>query len=71
MTSWEDVLIRPASTQPPDRREARARRRAAPPTLDARLQPDTPEAQEVRHADRERLLERRIARMLVVDVRDG
>ena len=37
----------------------------------ARLQPDTPDAQEVRHADRERLLERRIARMLVVDVRDG
>lgn len=36
----------------------------------ARVETDTPDAEEIRFADRERLLERRIPRMLVMDVRD-
>ena len=36
----------------------------------ARLESDTDDAEEIRHADRERLTERRISRMLVIDIRD-
>ena len=36
----------------------------------SRLETDTADAEEIRHADRKRLTERRISRMLVIDVRD-